>query len=191
MRRARRDAQGTAAQETEGGLTVAIAPQPREDSRESVLVVGIGNELLGDEGLGVHVARALQARKDELPRSVEVIDAGTSLLDLPAVVARFPRVILVDAIHADQEPGTVYRIDDAADLALSGELSPAISLHECSAADMLRMLRIMGIAIPHLSLIGAEPANIHPSLDLSPEVRAAAERIVSMLIGELGAETNV
>ena len=145
------------------------------------LIIGVGNELLGDEGLGVHVARDLASRRTRR-QSDDIVDAGTALFDVASQIPGHDEVIIVDAIRAGGDPGTVYRMDDASELLeCTADRLPA-SLHEWTAVDMLRSLRMIGIEIPRLTLIGAEPERIAPCTDLSPRVREAAERIVALLM---------
>lgn len=151
-----------------------------------MLVIGVGNELLGDEGFGIHVARALLARREQLSPSVDVIDAGTALFDLGSEIPLYDRVIIIDAIRSEGAPGTAYRVDDAGTELTDPDDSPlALSLHDWNAVDMLRGLKAMGLRLPPISLIGAEPHDVAPGLGLSPDLRRAAARIVSLLIDEL------
>jgi hydrogenase maturation protease len=152
-----------------------------------VLVVGIGNELLRDEGLGIHVARALAAASGALPDSVEVIEGGLALLDLAPEMARRERVILVDAVRAGGVPGTVYRIDLEDGFGADLPTEASLSLHQWGLADTLRAIALMGLLPRHLTVIGAEPAVVEPGLDLSPAVAGAALRMVAQLLAELGA----
>ena len=75
---------------------------------ERLLILGIGNLLLGDEGVGVHAAQALM--KKDLPEGVTVLDIGTAILDALPELEKADRVIVIDAVMAGKEAGTVYRI---------------------------------------------------------------------------------
>ncbi len=152
---------------------------------EKVLIVGVGNELLGDEGLGVHVARSLLAAQASPPQ-VEVLEAGTSLLDVVQEMSRYSRVIIVDAVRAGQEPGTLYRAETLADLAGHLETILPISLHQWSLIETLRAAETLGLLPGQLTLVGAEPESIAPGTELSPRLARAAQRITSMLLKELG-----
>jgi hydrogenase maturation protease len=156
---------------------------------QKVLVVGIGNELLGDEGLGVHVARRLAAAKDSLPPHVEVIEGGTSLFDLLPALSRCARVTIVDAVRAGREPGSIYRLErlDVADQCAGG---PPVSLHDWGVLETLQAGRMLGMLPAWVSLIGAEPESIAPGTKLSPRLEQAAGRIVSMLLAELRGGCN-
>jgi len=151
---------------------------------EKVLIVGIGNELLGDEGLGVHVARSLLGAKASLPPQVEVLDAGTALLDLLPEMSRYSRVILVDAVRAGQEAGRIYRLESLADFAGQLDTNPRMSLHQWDLMETLRVAEMLGLLPKKLSLVGAEPESIAPGTELSPKLTQAAEKIVSILLDE-------
>lgn len=151
---------------------------------ETVLIVGTGNELLGDEGLGIHVARSLVARCP-LPADVEVIEAGTALLDLVPEMVRHSRVILIDAIRAGGEPATVYRIEIVADSVLQTETALPVSLHQWGILETLQAAKTLGLMPQQLTLLGAEPECIELSLELSPRLTKAAEKIVAILLQEV------
>jgi hydrogenase maturation protease len=157
-----------------------------ESPPAGVLVVGIGSEMLRDEGLGVHVARALAASREALPSSVEVVEAGLMLLPLAAEMARRERVVIVDAVRAGGEPGTVYRLELGAGLAAAFPVEPALSLHQWGLGDTLRAIERMGMLPRRLTVLGAEPALVEPGLELSPAAAEAARRLVALLVAELG-----
>ena len=153
------------------------------DTAERVLIVGIGNLLLGDEGLGVHVARALLSADTMLPPSVEVIDAGTALMEVLPQLVGYDRWIVVDAVRGGEEPGTIYRLDLRAELDAPDESTP-LSLHQCDATDALRVAQVIGLLPSRIELIGAEPDRLDPGVELSPALTRAAVAIVSLLVRE-------
>jgi hydrogenase maturation protease len=158
------------------------------ERKQDVLVVGVGNVLLRDEGLGVHIARALEAMHNSLPDSLHVFEAGTALLDFLPDMARYECVILVDAIRAGREPGTLYRADGLAEIAGQIEPQAPVSLHGLDLGDTLRMAELLGFLPAQLSLMGAEPANTALGPELSPPLKKAAEKIVSLLLHECRSE---
>ena len=161
-----------------------------DGGRGGVLVVGVGNVLMGDEGLGVHVARALAALDGALPPEVEVLEGGTALFDLGREFARRPHVILVDAIRAGGAPGTVYRVEELGDLAGALDDAQPVSLHQWSLMDTLRAFEQLGLMPVRLSVIGAEPECLEPGTTLSPALERAKERIVALLLEELGGRSG-
>lgn len=128
------------------------------------LILGIGNLLLCDEGVGVHVARALQ--QETLP-DVVTLDVGTAFLDAISEIEEADRIIVVDAMKADEAPGTVYRVlfEDCRHPELIA------SLH---GFDLSRVIFMAGReSSPEVIVIGVEPARIAWGTDLSPEIQKA------------------
>lgn len=140
---------------------LGLQREPSEEALEN-LILGIGNELLGDEGIGIHVVRAL-AQKD-LPAGTHLAEIGTSLLDAIPLIGDAERMIVVDAMKAGGSPGTVYclPLKDCA-------VNPCIaSLH---GFDITRILALAENTMsPECAVVGIEPAVIDWSLELSPDV---------------------
>jgi hydrogenase maturation protease len=116
------------------------------------LILGIGNLLRTDDGVGVHVVNQLND-SGELPGWVEAIDAGTSGLDLPAMMQGRERVIVVDALEASEEPGSIFRFDARR---LASSAPHAVSLHEAGIVEALRALDVLGER-PEAEIIGIVP----------------------------------
>jgi len=141
------------------------------------LILGIGNLLLCDEGVGVHVARALQ--REELPENVIVLDVGTAFLDALPEIEKADRIIIVDAMKADHAPGTVYRVP------FEDCMKP-----ECIASlhgfDLSRVLALTGrTSLPEVIVIGVEPARIDWGIELSPEIQDMVPPVVEAIKAEL------
>lgn len=141
------------------------------------VILGLGNELLGDEGVGVHAARLLQLEK--LSFDTKVIEVGTAILNSMPEWEDADRIIVVDAMKGDEPPGTVYKIslDDC-----SG--SPCIaSMH---GFDIFRVMVLMGRKQPPpVMVFGVEPELIHWSMSLSPNVVASLPFLISAIKEEL------
>ncbi len=128
------------------------------------LVLGIGNLLLCDEGIGVHVARALL--REELPEETEVLDVGTAILDALPAIESAQRIIVVDAVKADGEPGTIYRMP-------FDSFAPSPVIASMHGFDLSRVLALAGRGDhPEITVIGVEPGVVDWSLDLSSAVEA-------------------
>jgi len=140
------------------------------------VVVGVGNSLMKDEGVGVHVARALA--DTTLPAGVEVIDAGTDP-DVAFDVVRFDRVIIVDAARGGQEPGTIYRFGG------EGGLDVNERRQTCHDVGLLQTLRKAAQATPEIVIVGVEPKEIAWGLELSAIVRQSVPRVVRIVQHEL------
>jgi hydrogenase maturation protease len=152
-----------------------------------LLVLGIGNVLLRDEGVGVQVIRELEARVGrgelDLPPDTDLIDGGTLGLDLLPRISDARALLLVDAIDLGDEPGTI-RILRGPDIqgALSGHVSP----HQVGVGDLIAAARLMGTLPAAVSLVGVQPLEIAVDLALSPPVQAALAGAVDAAIAELG-----
>lgn len=141
------------------------------------LVIGIGNLLLGDEGVGVHVARALL--RERLPDNVVIIDAGTAFLDALPEIEHADRIIIVDAMKAGDQPGTVYRVpfEDCA------RRETITSLHEF---DMARALYMLGRENPpNVIVFGVEPETIDWGTELSPAVKEIVPALLATVRKEI------
>lgn len=141
---------------------------PRRHPR--ILVAGLGNLLLKDDGVGVHAVRALQ---HGVPRGVRAVEVGTAVLDALHLVEWADRILAIDAMAAGGDPGTIYRfgIEDVA------EAEVKASLHE---VDLLAALRFLTSGHrPEITVLGVEPETIEAGLDLSPSVHAALPRLVA------------
>ncbi len=145
-----------------------------------IVVIGVGNLLLKDEGVGIHTLKALQ--EIDLPPDVKLIDAGTAP-DLIAYTEAGDRLIIVDAARAGGEPGTVYRFhpDD-----LASQSERAISLHELGVAENLRLMALTGREPGEIIIIGVEPKEIDWGMELTPELQRKIPEIVKIVLKEIG-----
>jgi hydrogenase maturation protease len=140
------------------------------------LVVGVGNRLLRDEGVGCHVADALRGRA---PLEAEAIDWGTCP-DPPPSLAGADAVLVVDACKAGGRPGDAYRFT-LDDLACDRQ---AVSFHDVSFVDSLPLLSAL-YGIRHVVLIGIECAELGWGLELSAELEARLPQLVELVAAEL------
>jgi hydrogenase maturation protease len=148
---------------------------------ENTLVLGLGNILLGDEGLGVRVVERLQARYDFGPE-VLVLDGGTLGLDLLPYLEDADRLLVVDALELGQAPGTVARLEgDQIPAFLGTKVSP----HQIGLADLLVAARLRGSLPDELVLWGAQPAVLDVGLELSPAVAVQVDVLVEKAMAEL------
>jgi hydrogenase maturation protease len=149
-----------------------------------VAVIGIGNVLTGDDAVGPHVVRVLEARY-ELPQTVQVIDAGTPGYDLTAFLAGLDAALLVDSVKAKGAPGEL-RVYDRAEL-VSKPPVLALSPHEPGVREALLNADFMGVTPPLVKLVGVIPAATESGIGLSPAVRAAIPSAVARVADELRA----
>ncbi len=151
----------------------------------NVLVLGLGNILLSDEGVGVRVAEALTSR-GKLPAEVEVLDGGTSGMELLETMMGRDLIVVTDAIGSDKHrPGDVIRLDgDDLDQFFKQRMSP----HQIGLSDVLAALQLMDAAPGALVLYGVVPLNLELGLELTPEVAAARDRLVPAIEAEVAAQ---
>jgi hydrogenase maturation protease len=145
------------------------------------LVVGLGNLLRGDDGIGVRVAQALMGRP--LPAGVEVVDGGTQGLALVNLLEGRRRAILVDAANVGRAPGEFVRFTPDEVNLLSGD--PAISIHDAGLGDALLLARVLGVLPQEIVILGVQPANLDWDQALSPPVHAALPGLVAAVLEEL------
>ncbi|MBW1689195.1 MAG: hydrogenase maturation protease [Deltaproteobacteria bacterium] len=148
-------------------------------TRKRTLILGIGNLILKDEGIGVHVVRALEEKK--LPPEVGLIDGGTATMDLLSVIYESERIIVIDALKAGGEPGTIYRClpED-----LMETSDRPLSLHQLGLLDVLGMSRQLG-GDAAVVIIGVEPKEISWGLELTEELQAVVPKVVKAVKKEL------
>ena len=148
-------------------------------TKKKTVVIGIGNLILGDEGLGVQVVRELQDR--ELPPGVELVDGGTSAMDLLPLIREAERIVFIDALRAGGEPGTIYRVSPED---LVGETQRPLSLHQVGLLEVLGMAKQLG-GHGEVAIIGVEPREISWGMELSPEVEATVPKVINAVFEEL------
>jgi len=156
-----------------------------------VLVVGIGNVLNGDDGLGPYAVRLLEAAW-ELPSGVEVLDAGTPGADLVSLLDGFAAAVVVDAVTARGAPGETRRYDRAE--ILRGAPRLALSPHEPGVREALLTLDFQGGGPEDVTLWGVVSESVEPGTSLSPSVRAALPALLEGVRAELrrlGAEPRL
>ena len=149
-----------------------------------IAIIGIGNVLTGDDAVGPHVVRVVEARY-ALPEDVQVIDAGTPGYDLTAFLVGQDAVVLVDAVRAKGVPGELRTYDKAALLEKKPIL--AVSPHEPGVREALLNADFMGVTPPVVRLVGVIPARTDTGIGLSTEVRAAIPAAVERVADELRA----
>jgi len=149
---------------------------------KSVLIGGIGNVLLGDDGVGPYVARLLDAYY-EFDDGVEVADLGTPALDLIDQISGKDAVILIDSIHTGAAPGTVllYRKADVMGLRPAVRMDP----HSPALVETLLSTELFGSAPTELSLVGIEGSSYDSGCNLSDPVNNSIQRVIAEVLGEL------
>jgi hydrogenase maturation protease len=148
----------------------------------STLIVGLGNPLRGDDGLGVRAAELLAGRA--LPAGVEVVDGGMPGLDLVNLMEGWPRVILIDAAHLGKAPGQFARFT-LDEVRLPGDNDP-LSIHDAGLREALLLAQVLGVLPEQVIIYGVQPAHLGWQDELSPEVEAALPELVDAVLEEVG-----
>jgi hydrogenase maturation protease len=148
------------------------------DHRPRVLVAGIGNIFLGDDGFGVEVLKRLE--QTELPNWVQIADYGIRGMHLAYdLMGGYDTTILIDATPRGEAPGTVYLIepDDLSEF----PASPAIDAHGMRPDAVFRLLKMLGGDAGRVLVVGCEPANTDEGMGLSAPVAAAVDEAVRLV----------
>jgi hydrogenase maturation protease len=142
-----------------------------------VLVAGIGNVFLGDDGFGVEVAHRLARR--ELPPGVEVRDFGIRGVHLAyQLLEAYDLVVLVDAMHRDRPPGSLYVLEPEPD----PDRGMSMDAHDLDPEAVLALVPLLGGALGETVVVGCEPETVDARMGLSPVVAAAVEPAVDLVI---------
>ncbi len=155
--------------------------QPTASQR--IVVMGVGNVLLSDEGVGVRVLRELRARYD-FPANVRLVDGGVLGLSLTGTFMDADQVIVIDAVRGGDEPGTIYRF---AWEAKPEHVQYKDSLHQIDLMETMALLPLVGDP-PSVLVVGVEYEDIDNwGLTLTPKVERAVPHLVELVVQELAA----
>jgi hydrogenase maturation protease len=147
----------------------------------STIVLGLGNALRGDDGVGPAVTEWLD--RQTLPPGVETIDGGTSGLDIVSILMGRERAIIVDAANVGQPPGRWVRFTP--DVAQLKDNATTLSLHSAGLAEALALGAALNVLPPAIIIYGVQPQSLDWSPQLSTEVRAAVIEVGQAILREL------
>jgi len=145
----------------------------------NVLVLGLGNILLSDEGAGVKAVEELERRHD-CSSAVQIIDGGTMGLELLPYFEERSHILIIDAVKTGKKPGTIVRIDDP-----PAYFRSRTSPHQIGLADVLGIAAITDNLPRNITLFGIEPKQLSTGLSLSDEISQNLSRLVDMIAAEL------
>jgi len=147
-----------------------------------VLVLGIGNILLRDEGVGVHVVNRFRDIYT-VPDGVDIIDGGTMGLDLMPYFEGRTHVIVIDAVRGNgEQPGTILRFSATEVMGVLGE---RISPHQIGLSDLLACTAVGSQLPEHIVLLGIVPESLETGLEMTPTVQGKLDDMVGLLRNEL------
>jgi len=150
-----------------------------EAKARRTVILGVGNLLLSDEGVGVQVARRLEAMT--LPAGVTAIDAGTLPIEALGSIGNIEKLIIVDAVRAGGPPGAIYRLPVSA----VEQTQAKVSLHELPLAMALNYWLAAGLPEDRVVIIGVQPASLEWGTDLSPAVAGVMDKIIELVLAEV------
>ena len=150
-------------------------------STKNILIAGVGNRLMGDDGFGPRVIDLLSSTP--LPENVEVRDVGTAGLAIATDLSEYDLVVFIDSVNVEGEPGRLSKWDVVVEGSIGdvAELS-RFTLHEVGLDGMLKLSKAMGTLPPRVILIGCKPESLRPDLELSPGVEEALHKAAEMAL---------
>jgi hydrogenase maturation protease len=154
--------------------------------RGVTMVLGLGNLVHADDGVGVHAIARLQ-RDARVPPDVTLLDGGTHGVGLLPYISEFRRLIVIDAVDVGEAPGTVIRMEGDALRGMPGKPTA----HQLGFADMLVAMQLLGDAPDEVVLLGVQPGSTEWSAELTPPVEAALAPLSDAVILQLEAWSRV
>ncbi len=143
---------------------------------DRILVLGIGNYLMGDEGVGVHAIHAMS--KMDLPKNVDILDGGTGSFDLMPILAKYPAVVFIDATMDGKTPGTINVIYPK----FAADFPTVLSAHDVGLKDMIDALEFKG-ELPKIILVTVTIKDMMPmTIKLTDEVNSAIPSLTDRVL---------
>lgn len=151
-----------------------------QENSKKVLLIGVGNLLLGDEGIGIHFIQEM--RKELLPRNVKLVDGGTAGIELLYWLEEADYAIIVDCVEAGVGAGTILRVPtDELLLESTGQI---ISLHDINLSEVLLLATKMN-TLPPAIIFGVQPEFIGYQTELSPTLHNTLPRLIELIKKEI------
>ena len=151
-----------------------------------IVLLGVGNILLTDEGFGVHVVN--QLREDYVFNPpITILDGGTMGMELLTYMRGMTKLLLVDAINGGEAPGTVYEFPHEA---MNSYFTEAISVHEVGMQDILRIRALQEDPLEDAVVIGVEPESLELGLTLSNSTQAAVAEVKKRVLKVLASPVS-
>ncbi|MGB6942693.1 MAG: hydrogenase maturation protease [Bryobacteraceae bacterium] len=144
------------------------------------LVLGLGNLVHSDDGLGVHAIQLLTA-DPRVPPDAVLMDGGTQGLNLLPHIAAFQRLLVIDAMDVGEPPGTLLRVEGKALQNLPGKAS----VHQLGFADLMVALELLGELPEEIVLLGVQPLSTEWGTEVTPGVQEALERLPDLVLEQL------
>ncbi len=148
------------------------------NNEERVLILGLGNLLMGDDGIVIHIVNEL--RRNDFADFVDIIDGGTAGLGLLEILSGYQRVIIIDAIRDKKGAFSGIRIFSPDDINEESE-GAVYSVHDMELGSCLVLMKRLGMDIPLISILGVSAKNISPTMELSAECKRSIPKAVRFI----------
>ncbi|GBD98472.1 hydrogenase 2 maturation protease [bacterium BMS3Abin07] len=153
------------------------------DNGKDIVIIGIGNILMSDDGVGVFAVQELMKRYS-FPDNVELIDGGTKGLELLPFVEGKKKLLFVDAVNFDKEPGTLGELSKDE---IPGYFATKLSVHQIALPDLVGAGRLLGTLPEDIHLVGIQPESTETGYGMSTQVKRSFEDLIMAVIKKLDA----
>jgi len=147
----------------------------------TITILGLGNILMTDEGVGVHTVNEFE-RRYEVPEYVEIVDGGAAGLDLIPFIEGREKVMMVDAVNFDREPGYIDLLENES---IPIRLTQKASMHHLGLMDVLCIVRMSGNIPNELCLIGIQPKSLDLGIDMTKEIWDKVDELIERIAAKL------
>lgn len=147
--------------------------------KDRLLVIGLGNILMGDDGIGVHVINDL--KRFNMAGNVDIVDGGTAGIDLLDILSSYQRVFVTDAIMSTTESKGGVRLFSVDDL-LYRQSDINYSIHDVDLTSTISLMKALNMTIPVITIIGIPASDISPGVGLSEECKRYLSEAVELLV---------
>jgi hydrogenase maturation protease len=153
-----------------------------QSQKKDTIVIGLGNILFSDEGIGVHLIRKLSEHQDKFP-SVEFIDAGTGGMNILHLIANRKKAVIIDCVKMGKKPGTIKRFESA-DVQTTKKMMH-FSLHEADILRIISLSRQLGECPDKIVIFGIEPESLELGQKLSKTLSDGIDAYLADICNEL------
>jgi len=165
-------------------INLETIPSPKKSNR--IGIIGAGNVLMGDDGVGIAVLELL--KNEAIPENISIIDAGTGGLSLLHALAKLESAIIVDAVDFGGAPGETRRFtpEDASTM----KVCPGVSTHESDLLKILKLSDNLGECPETVIIYAIQPSNVSPSMELSQSIKTKLPEIVEDILETIRSITS-
>ncbi|HEX3015993.1 MAG TPA: HyaD/HybD family hydrogenase maturation endopeptidase [Desulfobacteria bacterium] len=147
---------------------------------EKIMIMGVGNVLLSDEGAGVHLLSELA--KYSLPENVELLEGGTAGMEMLHLFEDLAHLIIVDSINAGAEPGAIFKFKPDDISVIPPQFN--VSFHQVGLLEVLKMAQIFGKLPKTVTIFGIQPASLDWGMELTPKLKEKLPQLAQFVVDE-------